>query len=355
MAPPADDQASTQPGFPARQDLDAAADAAIAAFDAAADLDALGRAKTEHLGDRSPIALARRALGGLPKEERSAGGKLVNEIRGRVSAALDRRTEALHAERDAAVLVAEAVDVTLPSRRHPAGARHPITVIAEQVADVFVGMGWEIAEGPEVETEHYNFDALNFLPDHPARSMQDTFYVAPPGSRQVLRTHTSPVQVRSMLTRDLPIYVACPGRTFRTDELDATHTPVFHQIEGLAVDKGLTLANLRGTLEAFAKALFGPDTTTRMRASYFPFTEPSAEVDVWFPAKKGGAGWVEWGGCGMVNPNVLRASGIDPDVYSGFAFGMGLERTLQFRNDLPDMRDMVEGDIRFTLPFGPAA
>ena len=159
-----------------------------------------------------------------------------------------------------------------------------------------------------------------------------------------------------MLNRELPIYVACPGRTFRTDELDATHTPVFHQIEGLAIDRSLTMANLRGALETLAHALFGPDTTTtRMRPSYFLFTEPSAEVDVWFPAKKGGAGWVEWGGCGMVNPNVLRASGIDPDVYSGFAFGMGLERTLQFRNDPPDMRDMVEGDIRFTVPFGPAA
>jgi len=353
VASSADDHA--QPTFPSTAELDAAADAAAAAFAAAADLDALAAAKTAHLGDRSPIALARRALGSLPKDQRSEAGKLVNQVRGRVTAVLDGRTAQLQAERDAAVLVSESVDVTLPSRRRPAGARHPITVISEQVADVFVGMGWEIAEGPEVETEHYNFDALNFLPDHPARSMQDTFYIAPEGSRQVLRTHTSPVQVRSMLSRDLPIYVACPGRTFRTDELDATHTPVFHQIEGLAVDKGLTMANLRGTLEAFARALFGPETTTRMRASYFPFTEPSAEVDVWFPAKKGGAGWVEWGGCGMVNPNVLRASGIDPDVYSGFAFGMGLERTLQFRNDISDMRDMVEGDVRFSLPFGPAA
>lgn len=351
----ADDAPQTQPAFPEPSELDAAATAAVAAFDAAADLDALAIAKTAHLGDRSPIALARRALGSLPTEQRSAGGKLVNEVRGRVSAALELRTATLHAERDAAVLVAESVDVTLPSGRRRVGARHPITVIAEQVADVFVGMGWEIAEGPEVETEHHNFDALNFLPDHPARSMQDTFYIAPEGSRQVLRTHTSPVQVRSMLSRDLPLYVACPGRTFRTDELDATHTPVFHQIEGIAVDKGLTLANLRGTLEVFARALFGPETTTRMRASYFPFTEPSAEVDVWFPGKKGGPGWVEWGGCGMVNPNVLRASGIDPDEYSGFAFGMGLERTLMFRNDIADMRDMVEGDIRFTLPFGPAA
>ncbi|MEP9395072.1 phenylalanine--tRNA ligase subunit alpha [Gordonia sp. VNK1] len=349
------EQPTTDLRFPEQHELDDAAASAIAAFDAAADLDAIAAAKTAHLGDRSAIALARRALGSLPKDQRSAAGKLVNEVRGRVSAALDARIVVLEAERDTAVLVAESVDVTLPSRRRPAGARHPITVIAEQVADVFVGMGWEIAEGPEVETEHHNFDALNFLPDHPARSMQDTFYIAPEGSRQVLRTHTSPVQVRSMLNREVPIYVACPGRTFRTDELDATHTPVFHQIEGLAVDKGLTLANLRGTLEVFARALFGPETTTRMRASYFPFTEPSAEVDVWFPGKKGGPGWVEWGGCGMVNPNVLRASGIDPDVYSGFAFGMGLERTLQFRNDISDMRDMVEGDIRFSLPFGPAA
>ncbi|GAA4747726.1 phenylalanine--tRNA ligase subunit alpha [Gordonia alkaliphila] len=340
--------------FPTPEALSAAVAAAEAAFAAAADLTELAAAKTAHTGDRSPVALARRALGALPKQERSAAGKLVNEVRTAVAAALEARTAVLSAERDAAVLVAESIDVTLAAPRRRAGARHPITVIADQVADVFVAMGWEIAEGPEVETEHHNFDALNFLPDHPARSMQDTFYIAPEGSRQVLRTHTSPVQVRSMLDREVPIYVACPGRTFRTDELDATHTPVFHQIEGLAVDKGLTLANLRGTLETFAKALFGPETTTRMRASYFPFTEPSAEVDVWFPGRKGGAGWVEWGGCGMVNPNVLRASGIDPDVYTGFAFGMGLERTLQFRNDLPDMRDMVEGDVRFTLPFGAA-
>lgn len=338
--------------FPGPDDLEAAATSAIEDFEAAADLDQLAAAKSAHLGDRSPIALARRALGSLPKEERSEAGKLVNQVRGRVSAALEARTAVLDAERDAAVLVAESIDVTLPSGRRPVGARHPITVIAEQVADVFVGMGWEIAEGPEVETEHYNFDALNFLPDHPARSMQDTFYIAPEGSRQVLRTHTSPVQVRSMLSRDLPIYVACPGRTFRTDELDATHTPVFHQIEGLAVDKGLTLANLRGTLETFARALFGPETTTRMRASYFPFTEPSAEVDVWFPAKKGGPGWVEWGGCGMVNPNVLRAAGIDPEVYSGFAFGMGIERGLMFRSDVQDMRDMAEGDVRFSEQYG---
>ncbi len=334
------------------ESLSAAAEAAEKAFAVAADLDALAAAKTEHMSGKSAISLAQRALGSLPKEEKSEAGKRVNVARGRVSAAYEARRAELLAERDAAVLVAEAIDVTLPARRGAVGARHPITAISERVADVFVGMGWEVAEGPEVETEHFNFDALNFLPDHPARTMQDTFHLAPEGSRQVLRTHTSPVQVRSMLERELPIYVVCPGRTFRTDELDATHTPVFSQVEGLAVDKGLTMAHLRGTLDAFARALFGPDTRTRMRPNYFPFTEPSAEVDVWFPDKKGGAGWVEWGGCGMVNPRVLIASGIDPEVYSGFAFGMGLERTLQFRNGISDMRDIVEGDVRFTLPFG---
>ncbi|MFC7957641.1 MULTISPECIES: phenylalanine--tRNA ligase subunit alpha [Nocardiaceae] len=332
--------------------LDGAVAEAQAAFDAAGDLDALTEAKTAHIGPKAPLALAQRALGQLPKSERADAGKKVKVARDRVKEAHDARREALAAERDAAALVAEAIDVTLPAVRRPIGARHPITVIADQVSDVFVAMGWEVADGPEVEAEHFNFDALNFLPDHPARTLQDTFHVAPEGSRQVLRTHTSPVQVRSMLERELPIYVVCPGRTFRTDELDATHTPVFHQVEGLAVDKGLTMAHLRGTLDAFARALFGQETRTRMRPNYFPFTEPSAEVDVWFPRKKGGAGWVEWGGCGMVNPNVLRACGVDPEVYSGFAFGMGLERTLQFRNDIPDMRDIVEGDVRFGLPFG---
>ncbi|MGW0044765.1 phenylalanine--tRNA ligase subunit alpha [Rhodococcus sp. NPDC003348] len=337
------------------ESLAEAAGAAEQAFAGASDLDALAKAKIDHLGDKAPLSLVRRALGALPGKEKADAGKRVNAARTRASAAYEARKEILLAERDAAVLVAESIDVTLPAGRRAVGARHPITIISEQVTDVFVAMGWEVAEGPEVETEHFNFDALNFLPDHPARTMQDTFHIAPEGSRQVLRTHTSPVQVRSMLSRDLPLYVVCPGRTFRTDELDATHTPVFSQIEGLAVDKGLTMAHLRGTLDAFARALFGPDTRTRMRPNYFPFTEPSAEVDVWFPGKKGGAGWVEWGGCGMVNPNVLRASGIDPDEYSGFAFGMGLERTLQFRNGIPDMRDIVEGDVRFTLPFGVQA
>jgi phenylalanyl-tRNA synthetase alpha chain len=329
-----------------------AVSAARQAIGLAENLDALALIKTEHLGDRSPVALARQALGTLAKEERSDAGKRVNTARGEVQRSYDQRLAVLRAERDVAVLVAESIDVTLPSTRRPPGARHPITILAEHVADTFIAMGWELAEGPEVETEQFNFDALNFPPDHPARSEQDTFYVAPEDSRQLLRTHTSPVQVRTLLGRELPVYIVSIGRTFRTDELDATHTPVFNQVEGLAVDRGLSMAHLRGTLDAFARAEFGPEARTRIRPHFFPFTEPSAEVDVWFVGKKGGAGWVEWGGCGMVHPNVLRAAGIDPETYSGFAFGMGLERTLQFRNGIPDMRDMVEGDIRFSLPFG---
>ncbi|KJX75145.1 phenylalanine--tRNA ligase subunit alpha [Mycobacterium lepromatosis] len=329
-----------------------AVNAARQAIALAVDLDALARTKAEHLGDRSPLALARQALASLPTVDRADIGKQVNSARSEVQRGYDERLATLQAERDAAVLVTERIDVTLPSTRQPTGARHPITILAEHIADTFIAMGWELVDGPEVETEQFNFDALNFPADHPARSEQDTFYVAPDGSRQLLRTHTSPVQVRTLLERELPVYVISIGRVFRTDELDATHTPVFHQVEGLAVDRGLSMAHLRGTLDVFARAEFGPSARTRIRPHFFPFTEPSAEVDVWFASKKDGADWVEWGGCGMVHPNVLRTTGIDPDIYSGFAFGMGLERTLQFRNSIPNMRDMVEGDVRFSLPFG---
>ncbi|GAA2343481.1 phenylalanine--tRNA ligase subunit alpha [Saccharopolyspora halophila] len=332
--------------------LDQAVADATKAFAEAADLDELAAVKPAHLGDKSPLLTARREIGALPPKARSDAGKRVNQAREAIQNAFDERRAALQAERDEKVLREETVDVTLPWDRVAAGARHPLTQLAEQIEDTFVAMGWEVAEGPELEAEWFNFDALNFGKDHPARTMQDTFYVAPEDSGLVLRTHTSPSQIRALLERELPVYVVCPGRTYRTDELDSTHTPVFSQVEGLAVDKGLTMAHLKGTLDAFARSMFGPDSGTRLRPSYFPFTEPSAEMDIWFPEKKGGAGWVEWGGCGMVNPNVLRASGIDPDVYTGFAFGMGLERTLMFRNGIPDMRDMVEGDIRFTLPFG---
>jgi phenylalanyl-tRNA synthetase alpha chain len=333
--------------------LEQAVRAALAAFDGAADLAALAAVRPAHLGDRAPLLLARRELGSLPGPERAEAGKRVNAARQAAQDAYDARHAVLVEERDERVLVEEAVDVTLPWDRTPRGARHPLELVSERIADVFVGMGWEVAEGPEVESTWLNFDALNFGKDHPARTMQDTFYLGESDADGiVLRTHTSPVQIRALLERDLPVYVVCPGRTFRTDALDATHTPVFHQVEGLAVDKGLTMAHLKGTLDAFARAMFGTESRIRLRPSFFPFTEPSAEPDVWFPQKKGGAGWVEWGGCGMVHPNVLRACGVDPEVYSGFAFGMGIERTLQFRNGVPDMRDMVEGDIRFSRAFG---
>jgi phenylalanyl-tRNA synthetase alpha chain len=262
--------------------------------------------------------------------------------------------------------VEERVDVTAPWDVRPRGARHPLTTLQERIADLFIGMGYEVADGPEVEAEWFNFDALNMPPAHPAREMTDTFFIDSADSGVVMRTHTSPVQVRTMLTETPPIYVICPGRTFRTDELDATHTPVFSQVEGLVVDRGITMAHLKGTLDHFASAMFGEGIGTRLRPSYFPFTEPSAELDLRCFVCRGDSvgnpdrpcrtcsseGWIEWGGCGMVNPKVLIACGIDPEIYSGFAFGMGIERTLMFRHGVEDMRDMVEGDVRFTVPFG---
>ena len=348
--------------------VEAATAQALAAIASATDLDALKSARLAYAGDRSPLALANRAIADLPKADKAAAGRGIGQARGRVNGALATREAELVAERDARVLAEETVDVTLPYDRRPSGSPHPISTMMSRIGDVFVAMGWEIAQGPELETEWFNFDALNFPKDHPARAMQDSFYVAGPvgaaaeSSRVavdsgqdtglVLRTHTSPVQVRSMLDRQPPLYVICPGRVYRTDELDATHTPVFHQVEGLAIDRHLSMAHLKGTLDHFARAMFGAESRTRLRPSYFPFTEPSAEMDVYFPDKKGGAGWVEWGGCGMVDPNVLLACGLDPAEWSGFAFGMGIERTLQFRNQIPDMRDLVEGDVRFTAAFG---
>jgi phenylalanyl-tRNA synthetase alpha chain len=337
---------------------------ALDAIAAAGDLDRLKQVRLEHVGDRSPLALANREIGALPPQARKEAGQRVGAARTAVRQALSERTAELEAEHEQRILIEEAVDVTLPTDRDPVGARHPLTTVSERIADVFVAMGWEVAEGPEVEAEWLNFDALNLGPDHPARTMQDTFWLEPADSGLVLRTHTSPVQARTMLEREPPIYVICPGRTFRTDELDATHTPVFHQVEGLAIDEGLSMAHLKGTLDHFAQAVFGAGITTRFRPSYFPFTEPSAEVDLicfvcrnTAPAVQScrtcrGEGWIEWGGCGVVNPRVLVACGVDPQRWSGFAFGMGLERTLMFRHGIADMRDLVEGDVRFTVPFG---
>lgn len=329
-----------------------AVDAALAAIATAATVAELKTARAQHVGDASVLARLNAGLRDLPNDQKAAAGKLVGQARGRVGQAVATREAELAVIEEAARLEAETVDVTaLPSRRRD-GARHPLTLLQERMADLFVGMGWEVNEGPELEHEWFNFDALNFDADHPARAMQDTFFVDPVDRHLVLRTHTSPVQIRTLLSKELPVYNVAVGRVFRTDELDATHTPVFTQLEGIAVDEGLTMAHLRGTLEHLARSMFGAEAQIRLRPNYFPFTEPSAEMDVWQPNAKGGARWVEWGGCGMVNSNVLRAAGIDPERYQGFAFGMGIERTLQFRNDLNDMRDMVEGDVRFSEQFG---
>jgi phenylalanyl-tRNA synthetase alpha chain len=296
---------------------------------------------------------ASKSIGKLDPQQRAQAGKVLSDVKSTFEELIAPRLEQLQVQENAQALEQERVDVSVAQVEQPLaplGARHPLHTLMEQVGDFFKSIGWSIASGPEVESEWYNFDALNFGPDHPARQMQDTFFLKQSGA--VLRTHTSPVQVRSLVENGVPLYIACPGRVFRTDELDATHTPVFHQCEGLAVDKNLTMAHLKGTIDAFAKAMFGPSAKTRLRPSYFPFTEPSAEMDVWYERKKGGAGWIEWGGCGMVNPNVLKSCGIDPEVYSGFAFGMGIERTLMLRHNIGDMHDIVEGDIRFSNQFG---
>lgn len=332
--------------------VDSAVKEALAAIAGSKDSAELKAARTAFVGDASVLAQLNALLKDVPADQKAALGKLVGQARGQVNQAYSARESEIVREEESLKLLEEKVDVTAAASRWSAGARHPLMLLQESICDAFVGMGWEIAEGPELEGEWFNFDALNFDADHPARAMQDTFFVEPVDSHLVLRTHTSPVQVRSMLEREIPIYVLAPGRVYRTDELDATHTPVFTQVEGLAIDKGLTMAHLRGTLEHAARLMFGEGAKIRLRPNFFPFTEPSAELDVWHPTFPGGARWIEWGGCGMVNPNVLRSAGIDPEEYSGFAFGVGVERTLMFRNDVSDMHDMVEGDVRFSQQFG---
>jgi phenylalanyl-tRNA synthetase alpha chain len=358
-------------------------DKALAAIAAAQTLDELKEARIAHFGDKAPLTLANAEIGALPPQARAEAGKRVGKARGEVRQALADRTAALEADRDRRVLLEEAVDVTLPWDRMPPGARHPVTMAGDRLADVFVAMGYEVAEGPEAEAEWYNFDALNFPPDHPAREAQDTLFVAgpkdagngpggpggpggPARSGVILRTHTSPVQIRAMLSRPLPLYVVSPGRCFRADALDATHSPVFHQIECLAVDEGLTMADLRGAIQSFVDAMFGEGLRTRFRPDFFPFTEPSADVSMECHVCRGASsrpggepcrvcrsqGWIEIAGCGMVNPRVLVACGVDPDRYSGFAFGLGIERTLMIGHGVTDIRDTTEGDVRFSRAFG---
>jgi len=346
---------------------------ALAAIAAASDLDELKAARIAHAGDRAPIMLANAEIGALPPAARAEAGKRVGTARAAIREALSKRQGELEADRDRRVLVEEAVDVTLPWDRTASGARHPVTTVGERLTDVFVNMGYEVAEGPEVEAEWFNFDALNFPPDHPAREMQDTIFVAGRDSSEqsgvVLRTHTSPVQIRAMLTRPLPLYVVSPGKCYRSDALDATHSPVFNQIECLAVDEGLTMADLRGAIKAFVDAMFGVGLQTRLRPDFFPFTEPSADVSMQCHVCRGAStepgaepcrvcksqGWIELAGCGMVNPRVLVACGIDPDRYSGFAFGLGIDRSVLVRNGVADIRETLEGDLRFSRAFGMEA
>lgn len=335
--------------------------AALEAVAAAASTAQLKQVRIDHTGERSSLALANREIGALPPAARKEAGARTGQARARVNQAIADRHDELAAVELEQALRDERVDMSLPVELGPQGALHPITALMDEMCDVFVALGYQVAEGPELEAEWYNFDALNLAPDHPARGEQDTLWVDPPAAGTLLRTQTSPVQIRALLERGVPLYVVSPGKVFRADEYDATHLPVFHQLEGLVVDKGISMAHLRGTLDHFARAMFG-DVTTRMRPHYFPFTEPSAEVDLQCFVCHGESvgnpdrpcrtcrseGWIEWGGCGVVNPRVLRACGVDPDVYSGFAFGMGVDRTVMFRTGAPDLRDFVEGDIRFS-------
>lgn len=341
--------------------------AALDAIASASSTRDLKQVRLDHAGDRSPLALANREIGALPPAARKEAGSRVGKARGRVNQALAARQAELEAAEVAQALVDERVDMTLPVDVAPTGAAHPTTSMIDRLTDVFVSMGYEVAEGPELEAEWYNFDALNLPADHPARGEQDTLWVEPVSAGKLMRTQTSPVQIRALLERGVPLYVVSPGKVFRADEYDATHLPVFHQLEGLVVDKGISMADLRGTLDHLARSIFG-DVRTRMRPHFFPFTEPSAEVDYECNVCHGESvgnsdldcrtcrneGWIEWGGCGVVNPRVLRACGVDPDVYSGFAFGMGIERTVMVATGQRDIRAFVEGDVRFSrsLPGG---
>ena len=307
------------------------------------------------LGKKGELTGLLRGMGQLPPEERPRMGQLVNDVRKALEEALEKKGAELKELEKAARLEAEAVDVTLPGPERSAGALHPMNIALNKMVDIFVGMGYEVVEGPEVEYDHYNFELLNIPKNHPARDAQDTFYV---DDNIVLRTHTSPVQARIMTTRKPPIRIICPGRVYRSDEADATHSPVFHQMEGLVIDENITMADLKGTLDEFARQMFGEGISTRFRPSFFPFTEPSAEVDLTCANCRGagcrmckGTGWIEVLGAGMVNPHVLEMCGIDPKKYSGFAFGMGVERMSLLRYNIPNLRYLYENDLRFLTQY----
>ncbi len=318
-------------------------------------LEELNNIRVKLLGKKGELTSILKSMKDVPKEDRPVVGQMVNEARTSIEEKLQEKTKEIEKQKRQAQMEKETIDVTLPGKRPKTGHRHPNTIALQEVEDIFIGMGYEIVEGPEIEYDYYNFEALNIPANHPAKDEQDTFYI---NNDILLRTQTSPVQVRVMEKGELPIRMIAPGRVFRSDQVDGTHSPVFNQIEGMIVDKDITFADLKGTLNEFAKKLFGEDTKTKFRPHHFPFTEPSAEVDVTcFKCRGKGCrfcqntGWIEILGCGMVHPKVLKMSGIDPDVYSGFAFGVGLERIALLKYEIDDMRLLYENDIRFLEQF----
>ena len=323
--------------------------------EASAALEKLNDVRVNMLGKKGELTAVLKGMKDVAPKERPKVGQMVNDTRAEIEAALDKaKKKAERALREAA-MKAEVIDVTLPAKKNEMGHRHPNFIVLEEVERIFIGMGYEVVEGPEIEKDYYNFEALNIPADHPAKDEQDTFYI---NGDILLRTQTSPVQVRTMEQKKPPIRMLAPGRVFRSDEVDATHSPSFHQIEGMVIDKGITFADLKGTLQEFARELYGPETKVKFRPHHFPFTEPSAEMDVTCFACGGkgcrfckGEGWIEILGCGMVHPKVLRMSGIDPEEYSGFAFGMGLERISLLKYEIDDMRLLYENDARFLAQF----
>ncbi len=328
------------------------ADKLLAAVVDQAGLDAL---RLKLLGKKGELTLLRRSMGKLPAEERPRAGQMINAVCADITEKMDALGVKIKKQEQEKKLEREAIDVTEPRKHTPIGCQHPVSLVQDQILKVFTGMGFDVVEGPEVELDLFNFELLNLPKNHPARDAQDTFYIE---DNIVLRTHTSPVQARTMTTRKPPIRIVCPGRVYRADEVDATHSPVFHQMEGLVIDEDVTMSDLKGTLDAFARELYGDDMRTRFRPSFFPFTEPSAEVDLTCVNCHGkgcrvckGTGWIEVLGAGMVNPKVLDMCGIDSKKYRGFAFGMGLERLVMLRYGITDMRALYEGDVRFLSQF----
>ncbi len=328
---------------------------AIDAFAEVKDLTTLDEVRVKYLGKKGELTQVLRGMKDVSKEERPVIGQLANEVRNTIESRLEETKIILAEKAQQIKLEQEKLDVTMPGRKQLIGHRHPMHIVLEEIQNIFIGMGYEIAEGPEIETDYYNFEALNVAKDHPAKDEQDTFYIS---GDFLLRTQTSPVQVRVMEKQQPPIRIVAPGRVFRSDEVDATHSPVFHQIEGLVVDKDITMGDLKGALAIFAKELFGKDAKVRFRPHHFPFTEPSAEMDVscFMCGGKGcrvckGSGWIEILGCGMVHPRVLKMAGVDPKIYSGFAFGMGLERIALQRYGIEDLRLLYENDVRFLKQF----